>query len=78
VGCFDSVIVTCPKCKKGQLEFQSKAKECIMQIHNITEVPLVIAEDINGEWSICDKCDTKFSIHIPDNITTVAMFLKEK
>lgn len=64
MGMFDSVIVECPKCQ-GELEYQSKAGECLLHRYPIDAVPMEIAADIDGEWDYCETCKESFQIRLP-------------
>ena len=72
MGMFDSLIVQCPGCGKD-VEFQSKAGDCLLKVYNLSSVPLAIAHDLDGEEDVCLNCHTKFTIQPTFNITTVAM-----
>jgi hypothetical protein len=61
MGCFDSVYVQCPVCSE-QVEFQSKAGECLLDTFFEDDVPVQIALDIEGERDRCPKCGTTFKI----------------
>ena len=58
MGCFDRVYITCPKCYH-KVEFQSKAGRCAMAEFDEDRVPLDIAADIEGDYSICSHCKSK-------------------
>lgn len=60
MGIFDSVIVRC-FCG-GEIEFQSKAGECILQTFEIEKVPRKVAIDISGNSSVCNKCNKEYMI----------------
>lgn len=53
MGMFDSVIAVCPKCNK-EVEFQSKAGECLLRNYSANSVPPDIAQDIEGDTSPCE------------------------
>lgn len=65
MGCFDSVVGRCPKCGT-ELEWQSKASECLLRTFSIDSVPVSIAEDISGETNVCHNCQEVLKI-IPNN-----------
>jgi hypothetical protein len=65
MGMFDSVFATCPACKQGEIEFQSKAGPCVLASHSLDAVPLVIAADIAGDTSQCRACGSQFTIMLP-------------
>ena len=53
MGMFDSVYVPCPRCGAG-VEFQSKAGKCELAQYSSTNVPAIIAADIDGDQWRCD------------------------
>ncbi len=53
MGMFDSLWVKCPKCKR-EIEFQSKAGECLLWNYNISDVPGEIIASLNGESETCE------------------------
>lgn len=55
MGMFDSVLVKCPECNKD-IEFQSKADECMCRTYSISNAPNSIKGDLHGETQICDTC----------------------
>ena len=61
MGMFDSVMVKCPECGE-EIEFQSKAGECLCEVYPEENVPVVVAADISGEKCVCHKCQTPFTI----------------
>lgn len=64
MGCFDSVFVQCPQCKRGTAEFQSKAGDCSMREFAIDDAPLVILADIDGNSARCDNCGYTMRIRV--------------
>ena len=60
MGMFDTVVIDCPKCSTGKIEFQSKAGECVLAEYSIDEVPPDIAGDVIGTQSSCGECDSPF------------------
>lgn len=66
MGIYDSVVVACTQDNcNGVIEFQSKAGKCQLSTFSINEVPLAIAESINGEIENCPKCGKSHSLLIP-------------
>jgi hypothetical protein len=61
MGCFDSVYIRCPECRE-QVEFQSKAGDCLLESFNEDNVPSKVALDINGEDETCPKCGIMFTV----------------
>lgn len=55
MGCFDSVYVKCPGCGE-EIEFQSKAGDCLLQTFYEDDVPTKLAVDIDGDTDQCPKC----------------------
>lgn len=60
MGMFDSVIHIC-SCG-GVIEWQSKADECVLAKYRPTEVPVKIANEINGTIEKCNKCGKEYEI----------------
>jgi hypothetical protein len=52
MGMFDSVVVRCPKCRRG-MEFQSKAGECILAQYAPEDAPLEITNALSDETQEC-------------------------
>ena len=60
MGMFDSVYA---KCSCGsELEWQSKAGECMLRVYSSNAVPSNIAADINDEIEECIKCGKRYKI----------------
>jgi hypothetical protein len=54
MGMFDIVLV---KCDCGaDVEFQSKADKCELNVYSVNTVPIKIAIDLNGSSEICRDC----------------------
>lgn len=53
MGMFDSVWAECPKCHR-QVEFQSKAGNCLLEDYTLDKVPLIIADDLVGKSRHCE------------------------
>lgn len=62
MGCFDEVIVDCPRCNDGFASFQSKAGECRMKAYSIQSVPPAIAADIGEEVQSCEHCGAQIRL----------------
>jgi hypothetical protein len=72
MGMFDSVYHKC-ECG-GDVEWQSKADECVLAVYPPCSVPITIANDINEQEEKCPKCDKKYKIHgcyLPENVAMV-------
>jgi len=56
MGVYDSVVFRCPFCGI-ELDFQSKAGECALEVYTLDQVPYAIAKDIEsmGIWCVCGK-----------------------
>jgi hypothetical protein len=52
MGMFDSVFVTCPACGV-EIEFQSKAGDCLCAHYRLDSVPPEIAIDLQGATEQC-------------------------
>jgi len=76
MGMFDSVIIFCPECGK-QLEFQSKAGECMLQQYDASDVPANIAVDILNTRVDCD-CGLSYTITTLQIPSRVTMFLRKR
>ena len=61
MGMFDSVIVSCPKCK-AEIEFQSKAGVCELKRYHQSNVPATVAESLNGGTKTCPFCQCEVEI----------------
>ena len=77
MGMFDSVICRCPKCG-GELEFQSKAGECVLDRFGIGNVPANVAQDIEVDIESCKTCHARYRIYPRQPVATVQMMLVEE
>lgn len=69
MGMFDSVVCKCRnKDCEAEIEFQSKAGICDLNRYSIDEVPLSVAEDIDGQTEVCKKCQFETTIYLPLSI----------
>ena len=57
MGMFDELVVVCPKCHEGHLEWQSKAGGCTLAAYTLENMPPEVAGDLADETSECDNCD---------------------
>lgn len=71
MGMFDSVYVDCPKCGTD-IEFQSKAGDCILGTYNLNNAPQEILEDIEGDVEECHKCGETVKILFEASTKAVA------
>jgi hypothetical protein len=71
MGMFDSFMATCPDCGK-QVEFQSKAGDCLLNEYTVTNVPAMVACDLDGDVGSCE-CGRLLTIYTQTivNITIV-------
>jgi hypothetical protein len=60
---FDRVLAPCPECGH-KVEFQSKAGKCVLASYDIEEVPIAIAENIDGMVKQCSNCGHYCRIHL--------------
>ena len=72
MGCPDYVHVTCPKCFT-EVEFQSKAGTCSCLHYTSNDVPIAVADDLNGETKDCPKCNTVIKISVHPSLKRVTM-----
>ena len=71
MGMFDSVGVTCPKCREVN-ELQSKADDCLLRWYsNLDNIPATIAYDLNNDLQTCDYCGCEFKLVITDDIPNI-------
>ena len=75
MGCFDSVMATCPKCKT-KVEFQTKVGPCDLQEYSETRVPPQIAYGLHGGTTTC-VCGASLKILVSNPVTRVQMHVEE-
>ena len=63
MGMFDRVWVKCPECGK-EVEFQSKAGECVLADYTLDNVPLKIGVGLINEKEECENCGYIVTIKI--------------
>ena len=70
MGMFDSVYVTCPKCKE-LVECQSKNGPCMLKKYTLESAPPDVVGGILGGdgWVRCETCKGKLIIEPPKNWT---------
>lgn len=62
MGCFDTVMVPCPKCG-ARSEFQSKGGDCILRTFDLENAPTDVLSDVNRHApGRCDQCGTLFKV----------------
>ena len=61
MGMFDSVMVTCPHCKK-KTEVQSKAGRCDLEQYDETDVPVIVAVSLVDYLEGCGHCQKQFYV----------------
>lgn len=64
MGMYDSVIAKCPHCHSS-VEFQSKADVCHLRRFTPREVPVSIADDLDGQEVKCECCNKMVTIKYP-------------
>jgi len=67
MGCFDTVMVPCPKCGE-ESDFQSKGGSCSLRVFALTQCPDDVLSDVNRHSpNMCRKCGTVFEVGLmPD------------
>ena len=66
MGCFDSVMVPCPKCGE-KTEFQSKGGECLLRVYELKDAPKDVLSDVNRHaLYICPRCGTEYAYVEPE------------
>jgi hypothetical protein len=62
MGCFDSVMVPCPRCGTRN-EAQSKSGDCLLRVFNLEECPQDVLVDVNRHAPLlCDKCGAAYCV----------------
>ena len=63
MGCFNSVMIPCPKC--GELaEYQSKAGTCNLEKEQVHRADIRDVASANNETFVCWSCSCKFTFII--------------
>jgi len=76
MGCYDSVMVPCPRCGK-KTEFQSKGGECLLRIYQLGEAPPDVMTDINRHSPrTCSGCGALFRVVCEFLVTAVPMLVE--
>ena len=64
MGCYDSVMVPCPKCSTVS-EFQSKSGECLLREYTLENCPEDVLGDVNRHApNRCEMCGTEYGVSI--------------
>lgn len=74
MGMFDEVCFKCPDCE-FRVNVQSKAGKCDLKSYNSLEVPVEIANDIDGDVIFCENCGCRSVVASLVPIKTVPMRL---
>ena len=62
MGCFDEVLVPCPRCGKEDV-VQSKGGACMMRTYTIQEAPIDVMGDVNRHSpKACEACGCTFEV----------------
>ena len=71
MGCYDSVLVPCPKC--GELyEAQSKSGDCTLRVFDFDNTPSDVMENVNRHAPFtCYNCGTIFHVEFNPEIKIV-------
>lgn len=77
MGCFDYVIVKCPKCGTEEY-FQSKGGLCACLEYKLATCPDDVLEDVNRHSPYeCVKCGTHFLVDTDTRTVIVSLLSKE-
>ena len=77
MGMFDTVIFKCPRCGK-EVQEQTKVGRCVLAYYEEKEVPVGIAQSLDGDTICCYECNGVFTIKSEYPFpTTVPMKLVE-
>jgi len=63
MGMFDRIWITCPNCQKD-VEFKSKAGECVLHDYNELTITPGIADDIKNDAEMCENCGELVKLHV--------------
>ncbi len=59
MGLFDEVCTQCPHCG-ADMDWQSKAGECVMRRYSLGDCPTEIGRDLKDTLMECDNCKRVF------------------
>ncbi len=63
MGCFDTIIVNCPRC--GEPYFaQSKSGECLLREYKLEECPQDVLADVNRHAPFVCNCGAIFHVEL--------------
>lgn len=77
MGMYDSVTVSCNKCKQDTIEFQTKVGDCMLRDFSSDSVPMEIALALDGTSESCRTCGHTVTLYMPMRIDKVCMVVKE-
>lgn len=63
MGMFDYVRARCPKCG-GEIEEQSKAGPCELNVYSIYTAPITILGDLVDEEWWCKHCESRLRLNV--------------
>jgi ribosomal protein L37E len=64
MGCFDSVMVPCPRCGERS-EFQSKSGECLLKTYDLEHCPPNVLADVNRHGPHeCRRCGATYQVDV--------------
>ena len=71
MGCYDSILLPCPKC--GEIyEAQSKSGACLLEIYDFKDTPTDVMENVNRHAPFtCFGCGTIFKVEFNPEIKIV-------
>ena len=70
MGCYDTVIVPCPKCGAEE-QFQSKGGACLMREFTLADCPEDVFSDVNRHSPyVCGECGAAFRVVGKREVTT--------
>jgi hypothetical protein len=71
MGCYDSILLPCPKC--GEIyEAQSKSGDCLLKIYDFKDTPEDVMENVNRHAPFtCFGCGTIFHVEFNPEIKIV-------
>lgn len=76
MGCFDTLLVTCPNCRQYDLSFQSKGGDCQLTNYTLETVPVDVLGDCINDVIVCAFCNT--TIGLKAQVLVYPYILKEE
>jgi uncharacterized Zn finger protein len=74
MGCYDTVLVPCPKCGKVDF-FQTKGGECLLREFKLEDAPQDVLSDVNRHAPYtCADCGTVFHVEEKDSKAVSAVW----